>query len=181
MRKGTGARSSTQPAERPTIDDAARSSRPPITLADLVAIFPDDDAARRWFERLRWQGGRRCPKCGGRRTNHVPRERPMPYHCMDCRRYFSVLTGTVMQGSKVPLRKWAFGIYVISNLFSGLSSNELRRTLGLHNRTTWTLIHKIRRGVFDCDDPILKTLASERPNRDASRCAMLPPLDPTQV
>ena len=80
MRKGTRARSSTQPAEWPAIDAAAYSSRPPITLADLVAIFPDDDAARRWFEQIRWNGERRCPTCDGARTNHVPREHPMSYH-----------------------------------------------------------------------------------------------------
>jgi len=180
VRKGTRAGSSTQPADWPAIDDAACSSRPPITLADLVAIFPDDDAARRWLEAIRCNDKRRCPKCGSPRTRRVAHKRPMPYRCIDCRRYFSVRTGTVMQGSNIPLRKWAFGIYALSNRLTGLSSNELR-TLGLHSRTTWTLIRKIRRGVFHRDDSNRAKPACERSDRDGSGRAVLPPAHRTPL
>ena len=133
----------------------------PISLADLANAFPDNDSARRWFEHMRWNDERRCPRCESTRTNRVPRERPMPYHCMDCRQYFNVLTGTVMQWSKVPLRQWAFGIYAMSNLFDGLSPSELRHMLGFNYRTTSTLIRTIRQGVHGSDLPTASELHSQ--------------------
>ena len=36
----------------------------------------------------------------------------MPYRCRDCRSYFSVKTGSVMEGSHLPLRKWVYAIYL---------------------------------------------------------------------
>ena len=52
----------------------------------------------------------------------------MPYWCTDCRSYFSVKTGTVMQASKLLLRKWAIGIYIYLCLTSlkSVSSMKLR-------------------------------------------------------
>ena len=39
------------------------------------------------------------------------------YWCTDCRGYFSVKTGTVMQNSNLSLRKWVIAIYqVITNI-----------------------------------------------------------------
>ena len=125
-----------------------KSHRKGITLVDLVRMFPDEAAAREWFEAIRWPLGRACPKCGSTRTVTVTGERPMPYRCMDCRGHFSVKTGTVMQSSKLPLQKWAFGIYLMSTHLKGVSSMKLHRDLGISQKTAWMLIHKIREGFL---------------------------------
>ena len=92
-----------------------------LTLTQLASMFPDDEAARIWFEKARWgEHGRCCPNCGSQKTRPVPSQNPMPYHCGDCRKYFSVRTGTVMQRSKLGLQKWAFGIYLMSTNFKGV-------------------------------------------------------------
>ena len=57
-----------------------------------------------------WPDGRHCPKCGSVRTRDAS-HKYMPYWCTDCRSYFSVKTGTAMQASKIPMRKWAIAIY----------------------------------------------------------------------
>ena len=36
----------------------------------------------------------------------------MPYRCKDCRQYFSVRKGTVMQSSKIGCQKWVIAIYM---------------------------------------------------------------------
>ena len=36
----------------------------------------------------------------------------MPYWCPDCRKYFSVRTGTILRRSHISLQDWAFGIYL---------------------------------------------------------------------
>ena len=36
-----------------------------VTLLGLAGLFPDEQAARGWFEEQIWPDGRRCPRCGG--------------------------------------------------------------------------------------------------------------------
>ena len=120
-----------------------------ITLVQLMDMFPTEAAAREWFEQARWCPQRVCPHCCGSRTNVVRSGKPMPYHCPDCRKYFSVKTGTVMQSSKLPLRKWAVGIYLMSTSLKGVSSMKLRRDLGITQKTAWMMAQKIRQGWIE--------------------------------
>ena len=120
-----------------------------LSLAQVMEMFPDEAAAAAWFERIRWPDGRRCPHCGSERTAPVASARPMPYHCGACRTYFSVKTGSVMQGSNLPLRKWALGIYLMSTSLEGVSSTKLYRDLGTTQKTAWMMEHKIRQGWAD--------------------------------
>lgn len=79
----------------------------------------------------------------------IKNETPMPYHCGECREYFSVKTGTVMQSSKVPLQKWVIAMYLLSTSLKGVSSMKLHRDLGLTQKTAWALAQKIRQGWVD--------------------------------
>lgn len=116
-----------------------------ISLLELNDMFPDEATARQWFEGQLWPGGQRiCPRCGGHHTNPVPNERPMPYHCADCRKYFSVRTGTALERSKVPLRKWVFAIHICATSLKGVSSLKLHRDLNVTQTTAWFMLHRIR-------------------------------------
>jgi len=127
-----------------------RSDRQGISVMELFRMFPDEAAARKWLEEIRWpEGERHCPNCGSLKTSAVPNETPMPYHCGDCREYFSVKTGTVMQSSKVPLQKWVIAMYLLSTSLKGVSSMKLHRDLGLTQKTAWALAQKIRQGWID--------------------------------
>ena len=124
-----------------------KSHRVGISLIELFEKFPDDDAARKWFEETRWPNGRVCAKCGSVSTREVPNEKPMPYWCTDCRSYFSVKTGTVMQSSNLPLRKWAIAIYQILTNIKGVSSMKLHRDLKIRQATAWHMLHRIRKAM----------------------------------
>ena len=88
-----------------------KAHREGMTIVDLMDMFPTEEAATEWFETIIWPDGRHCPKCGSVRTREASHAK-MPYWCTDCRSYFSVKTGTAMQRSKIPLRKWAIAIYL---------------------------------------------------------------------
>ena len=88
-----------------------KSYREGLTIVQLMDMFPTEKAATEWFESVIWPDGRHCPKCGSLRTREAS-HKYMPYWCTDCRSYFSVKTGTAMQASKIPLRKWAIAIYL---------------------------------------------------------------------
>lgn len=127
-----------------------RSDFAGISIIELFQMFPDEANSRKWFEDIRWPGGERhCPHCGSLKTSTVPNEAPMPYHCGECRKYFSVKTGTVMQSSKVPLQKWGIAIYLMSTSLKGVSSMKLHRDIGLTQKSAWSLAQKIRQGWID--------------------------------
>ncbi len=126
-----------------------KSHREGLSIMQVMDMFPDESAAREWFESARWQDGRHCPFCGSVETVAVKSGKPMPYHCPACRKYFSVKSGTVMHGSNLPLRKWIIAIYLLSTSLKGVSSMKLHRDIGVTQKTAWMMVHKIREGWLD--------------------------------
>ena len=113
-------------------------------MMQLADMFPDEYAARSWFEGNVWPDGRHCPRCGSYGTIPTPRGKPLPYWCGACRRHFSVKTGTALERSKVPLRKWAFAIYLESTSLKGVSSMKMHRDIGVTQKTAWFMLHRLR-------------------------------------
>ena len=128
-----------------------KSHRIGISLIELFDRFPDEDAARKWFEETRWPNGRACGKCGSVKTREVRNAKPMPYWCPDCRSYFSLKTGTVMQDSNLPMRTWAIAVYLVTTSLKGVSSMKLHRDLKIRQATAWHLLHRIRKAMAGGD------------------------------
>ena len=114
-----------------------------ITLMQLADMFPDEDSARRWFEARIWGDERKCPRCGSDKTVESKHGK-MPYWCSEGRHYFSVKTGTVMEASKLPLRKWVYAIYLHLTSLKGVSSHKLARDIGITQRAAWFMLQRIR-------------------------------------
>ena len=103
-------------------------------------MFPDDKAAEKWFEEHRWPDGERfCPDCGSTRYSSLHSHR-MPYRCRECRNYFSVRKGTVMQSSKLGYQKWVFGLYLMTTNLKGVSSMKIHREMKVRQSTAWHLM-----------------------------------------
>ena len=79
----------------------------------------------------------------------------MPYRCAACRKYFSVRTGTVMESSRLPMRKWAFALYLCSTNLKGVSSMKLHRDLRITQKTAWFMLGRIREAWLDAADVVL--------------------------
>ena len=115
-----------------------------ISTFQFMSRFPDEQSAREHIERLRWGSSPVCPYCGSERITHVSNEKPQPYRCKDCRRFFSVRTASVFQGSNLSLRKCLYAIYLITVAKKGISSCQLARELGITQKSAWYLGHRIR-------------------------------------
>ena len=126
-----------------------KAHREGITMMQLADMFPDEDAAREWFEATVWPDGRHCPRCGSDGTLPTPSGKPLPYWCGACRQHFSVKTGTALERSKVPLRKWAFAIYLEVTSLKGVSSMKLHRDIGVTQKTAWFMLHRLREAWAD--------------------------------
>ena len=126
-----------------------------ISLLQFAELIPDEKAAVKWYEEVRWgKSGRYCPHCGLVRT--VECDKPQPYRCKDCRKHFSVKVGTVMQFSRLPVRKWLMAMYLMSVSKKGMSGLQLGRTLGIAPEAAWRLGHKIRE-AWNCGGVLLSS------------------------
>ncbi len=112
--------------------------------------YGTDAQCRALLENLRWPDGIACPRCGSLAVSAV-KTRPV-YDCNDCGYQFSVTAGTIMHDSHLPLRKWFLAIYLMCESKKGVSSLQLKRTLGVAYKTAWHLTHRIREAM--ANDPL---------------------------
>ena len=130
--------------ENKAFNGPGKAHREGLTIIALLELFPDEATATKWFEAQVWPTGRCCGHCGSVATKTVPHAKPMPYWCRDCRSYFSVRTGTALERSRVPLRKWAIAIYLDLTSLKSVSSMKLHRDIGVTQATAWFMLHRIR-------------------------------------
>ena len=114
-----------------------------VNLPDLIERFHSDEQCRTALEQIRWPEGVACLKCGS--LNTTPVKDRTTHVCRDCAYQFSVTVGTVLQDSKIPLYKWFLATHIMCESKKGISSNQLKRMLGLGSyRSAWYLTHRIR-------------------------------------
>ena len=135
-----------------------KSDREGISLPKLFKMFPDDEAARRWFEKQIWPDGPHCPKCGSYNVQSDIKHRSMTHRCRDCysgksRTMFSLKTGNMMEGSKLGYQTWAIAVYLVTVSLKGVSSMRLHRDLEITQKSAWHLSHRIRK-AFENGSPI---------------------------
>ena len=115
-----------------------------VSLYQFFQRFPNEEAARVYFERNRWADEIACPHCGSLSVAPVKSMKPMPYRCRDCRQHFSVRTGTVLAESRLPLHKWLMAIYMMTTARKGIPSTQMARELGITQKSAWFLAQRIR-------------------------------------
>ncbi len=62
----------------------------------------------------------------------------------DCRKQFSVKTGTIFEESPIALDKWLMAIWLVVNCKNGISSYEIARDLKVTQKSAWFMLHRIR-------------------------------------
>jgi hypothetical protein len=152
------------------------------TVAEMIEAFRDEEHCRRLLEAMVWPGGRICPGCGCRRSTALAgrevgrRARPGLYQCANraCRLQFTVTTRTPLHGTKLPLRTWLTGAWLILQSDKGISSVRLAEALGVSQPTAWRMGHALRL-LMARDHPLGGTVEIDefhfgaKPRRDADR------------
>lgn len=77
-------------------------------------------------------------------TMEKANKKPMSFRCRDCRAFFSIRHGSVMERSYIPLRKWAIAIYLNATRLKGVSSMKLHRDLGITQKSAWFMAHRLK-------------------------------------
>ena len=123
-----------------------------ISLYEFFNKFPNEEAARLHFETKRWGDTPYCGHCGSLNAASCLDQQPMPYRCRDCRKHFSVRTGTILAESRLPLHKWLTAIYMMTTARKGVSSVQMAKELGVTQKTAWFLAQRIRETWISSQD-----------------------------
>ena len=121
-----------------------------LSVVELFKRFPDEDTCVVWLEDVRWgepnTGSIRpvCPHCGGFENITRPKSKKYTYWHKDCRKNFTVKTGTVMHASKTPTQNWLIAMYTVLTARKGVSAMQLSKELGVQYKTAWYMLHRIR-------------------------------------
>jgi transposase-like protein len=122
------------------------------TMTEMAMAFQDEGGCRRLLEALVWPNGRICPACGFRKSIALAgrdmgkRVRPGLYQCSngECRYQFTVTTRTPLHSTKLPLRIWLTGLWLILQSDKGISSVRLAEALGISQQAAWRMGHALR-------------------------------------
>lgn len=119
-----------------------------MNLSILSNKYNTQDKCIEHLEKIRWAGEPWCPHCDS--DSVKPRKRRKHYyHCNTCNKDFTVLFGTIFEGSKLPLPKWFQLISLMLNAKGGISSKQIQRTLGITYKSAWYSAMRVRCAMVD--------------------------------
>jgi transposase-like protein len=122
------------------------STEPP-TLGEAVCHFADPDVTLNTMVELRWPNGVCCPTCGRSDVNFIATRRMWECKSVHPKEQFSAKIGTIFEDRPLSLDKWFVAIWMIANRKNGVSSYEIHRTIGVTQKTSWFMLHRIRLAV----------------------------------
>src|SRR6202011_6069002 len=112
-------------------------------------LYPDEGACRRAWFAWRWPEGFKCPRCAASEYCEI-RDRQL-LQCRRCRYQTSLIAGTVLQGTKLPMRALFRAMHLLAQGKKGLSNIELGRRLGISTNAAWRVQHKLMQAMIERD------------------------------
>ena len=148
--------------------------KPAANLMTLLEQYSTDEQCRQTLTHLRWPDGLKCLRCGSDNVGPVADRKV--YVCYSCRYQFSATVGTIFHDSHLPLTKWFFVTYLMTESRKGISANQVARMLGISYKTAWYLCHRIRKAMAEAQGEKLggtievdETYVGGKPKRGSKR------------
>jgi hypothetical protein len=97
--------------------------------------FPDETACKNFIVSMRWPNGVRCPRCQRSEKIYALKARPFHWVCCnpDCGKRagyrFSVISQTIFENTKIPLKIWFKAAYLVLTSKKGISALQVHRML----------------------------------------------------
>jgi transposase-like protein len=169
-----------------------------LNLREINKRVESEADAYGLLEQLRWPDGPVCPHCGNTKAYFLkpsngnsratgPKKtmsQRRVWKCASCRKQFSVLTGTIFHGTKVPVQTWLTVMVQMCSAKNGISAREVERMHGVTPETAWFMLHRLReamkrdplagvlRGTIVADETYV---GGDPKNRHASKVAAIEP------
>ena len=115
-----------------------------LGLFDLMQMFPTEESAIRYMEKVRWGDNLHCVRCGA--VDKVTAQKKVGnYWCGWCRQYFNAKTDTPLEHNRIrDPRKWIYASYLLMTSRKGISALQLSKELSISYKAAWYMLHRLR-------------------------------------
>lgn len=121
----------------------------PLNFKDFIRDFSTEQQCIDYFKQLRWNGGFICSRCQCNRAWQIS---DIKYKCQDCGYQSTLTSGTLLQGTHLPLTLWFKAVWHMVSRQDGTNIAQLKKCLNLgSNRTALSMISKLRIAMIACD------------------------------
>lgn len=136
-----------------------------MRLLHVAQQFQTDEQCLDYIEARRWPSGVCCIHCGSLNISRIKRttegkgknQRTRLYQCLEkeCGKQFSTTSGTIFDGTHLPLPLWFQALSLILEAKKGMSAMQVQRHLDLKSyKTAWYLCHRIRKAMKEPQGPL---------------------------
>ena len=127
------------------------------TIMEFFEAFPDEEACEKYLISLKHPGGYRCPKCDNTRYGKVKGRRQI--QCTCCSYQESITAGTLMEKTKIALRKWLLAVFLVATDKRGISAVRIQAELKVSYNSAYYLLQRIRAAM--ASDACCRVLGGE--------------------
>lgn len=115
-------------------------------IIDLIEKLKTEDECINLFIQLRWKDGKvKCPFHNCKKEGKIYHFKDgKRFECSCCNRIFSYKTGSIMENTKIPVKKWFMAIYLHTSHKKGISSCQLAKDLSITQKSAWFMLQRIR-------------------------------------
>ena len=128
------------------------------TIDAFAKQFPDEFSCRKFLAEMRWPNGVYCPRCGNTHV-YTLKARPFNWVCKDKEcggrngYRFTVISQTIFQDTKKPLKLWFKVGYLMMVGKKGISALQVHRVIfgedsGSDYRTSWYMCMRWRAAMM---------------------------------
>ncbi len=111
-------------------------------IHEMRTVLNTDRKCIEYLEELIWDG---VPVSPFDKSSKVYKCKNYKYKCKNTGKYFTVLTGTIFENTKIALTKWFQIIYLEISMRQGVPSTTAAKMLGITQKSAWYMLHKIRK------------------------------------
>jgi transposase-like protein len=138
-----------------------RSTKNDQIIKEIPMACADEQTAVEFFEKQRWGDTPACPCCGSVDVYQMmdsktgERQKNNRWRCRDCKKQYTVRTGTVFEESRIALRHWAFAFWRASTSKKGVSALEIHRQTGISYKSCLFMLNRVRFAMSNSAPEIL--------------------------
>lgn len=114
-----------------------------LSMAEFMDRYGSDERCEAALITARWPSGFACPECGGGQCSSFRRAGRLYFQCSACRHQCSIISGTMLEATKVPLSRWFLAMHLLTQSKNNVAALELKRHLGVCYKTAWLIKHKL--------------------------------------
>lgn len=129
-----------------------------LSIAEVLKMFSTETKAVKWLEKARWGNAPVCAHCGSVEKISRAKSKRHTYWCGNCRKQFTVKTGSVMHASNIKVNAWAVAMYYVLTARKGISAMQLSKELDVTYKTAWFMLHRIREACGNGDFRLSKVV-----------------------